>query len=399
MVKKYNKLSFALACATKANELLDHLFGSPLMSKRVIFRCFFFSNGLLIMALSWVGLVEKEPFGVTPWKNYTESAAAIQSIMDSFINKADVTMFIVANFTNAPSFSAITNSLLTSPVEQNPKPILFVTNTFLVQVGTNTCIVTFNGTAHVSLQEIQSIGRGEIYIGYNRFFESSKTNGYTNINQTMASALNPYMELKSNALSVKEYVTEHGSQKDIITYSVFYFAFMFLTNAAIFIMSLIGCRVMLREIVLAARTLSTVGLVFTNLVLSLFVSVALLLIFTVLALPLLWMLAPALYYVANESIYTFCTFLVGGAITLWIMSGTAAKIIALLGLIPSLFAVAIGIFSSLAIKWNKTFHWMFSAALNRFVKNGPIPVALIIITLITTVVALVAKWLHLTAFL
>ncbi len=399
-VKNYNSLKFAVACAAKTNEFLNRQFGQPLISKRVIFKSFVLSNALLIVVLSWVGFVDKEPFGVTPWKNYADSANIIQSVMDGIIYRANVTIFPSAIISNAPPFSETTNLLVNSPINATATPVHVITNLVVVQIGTNTCVVKFNGTAHINLSEIQPLGNGDIYVGYDRFFDANmRTNVATNVFGNVESTMKPYKEMIGNALLVKKYVTEHDTKNDILAYSIFYFLLLFIINGTTFTLSLIGCRIMLREIVLAARVLSTVALVITNLVSLSFATIFLLLIFTLLTIPLLWILAPTMYYLANESIYTFGAFLVGGAITLWLMSGITSKIIVLIALIPSLIAISVGAISAILIKWRTFFHWVVSAILIRLVKNGPIPVILATITVTTGLAALVAKWLHLTAFI
>jgi hypothetical protein len=120
---------------------------------------------------------------------------------------------------------------------------------------------------------------------------------------------------------------------------------------------------------------------------------------TLLATPLLWLLFPAAYRIAEESFYTFCVFLLGAATTIWIMSGISAKLLALIALLPNVFAAVVGAFSVLAIKWKKAFYLTVSGILIRCVDNSPLTVILGTAVFITGLIALIAKMLHLTAFL
>jgi hypothetical protein len=105
------------------------------------------------------------------------------------------------------------------------------------------------------------------------------------------------------------------------------------------------------------------------------------------------------YRIAETSFYTICVYFFGAAITLWIISGISSKIIALIALLPNVFAAVVGLFTVLAIRWKRMFHTLVSGILIRFVENKPSTVICLAIVFVTGVIAAIARYLHLTAFL
>jgi hypothetical protein len=100
-VENYGQLQLALRCAQWAGDLLDDFFGKKLLSKKALFRCAIFANSILIITLSWVGLVNAQPFGVTPWKNYSDSIKAGEELMDSYLSAFNVKLYPSMDISNA----------------------------------------------------------------------------------------------------------------------------------------------------------------------------------------------------------------------------------------------------------------------------------------------------------
>src|ERR1035441_5172279 len=72
--KVYDRLRLALVFAKAVNKVLDATFGKKLISTRVILKCSIFSSALLLLSVSVSGLLNRHPFGATPWKAYVESS-------------------------------------------------------------------------------------------------------------------------------------------------------------------------------------------------------------------------------------------------------------------------------------------------------------------------------------
>ncbi len=330
-VQNYDHLKLALRCAEWANGLMDGFFGTKLLSKKVIFRCTLFASGVLIITLSWVGLVDGQPFGVTPWKNYSDSIKAAVGVMDSFISEYDVMVYASIDISNAPPFNITTNALIENKIQNMPLHI--VTNELYVTIGTNSCLVTIKRNAKVSISQIAPLGHGDIIMLYDRRFDFDQTtNVSTNLFGNVIGSTNPFIELKNDAIKVKCYVKEHDKTRYIVAYSFAYFILLFAVNIVLFIVSLAFCRITLREIILSKRILSAIALVTIEIVTFIIFAIVLLLFMTLLAMPFLWLLFPLAYYIAEHSLYTFCAYLFAGTMSIWLLSGVSSKVVALIAL-------------------------------------------------------------------
>lgn len=397
-VEGYDHLKLALRCTQWVSDLLDDFFGAKLLSKKVFIRCAIIANGILIITLSWVGLVDSEPFGITPWKNYSGSIKVAESVMNNMLSNFNVQLYATVDISNAPPFDITTNALIHNKVAYTPVHI--ITNEFLLKIGTNTCVAKLSRTAEVTISQIQPFTHGSIFMWYNRNFDAGQTtNVSTNFFGKVITSKNPFDQLENDVIKVKSYIHEHGKTKYIVAYSLAYFLLLFSVNTVLFIGSLVLCRITLREIVISGRLISALALVFTNIVLLFSFAIGLLLFMTLLAVPLLWLFFPTAYFAAKESIYTFVVFLSGAALVVWIMSGISAKLVALIALLPNLFAAIVGGFSVLAIKWKKLFYVTVSGILIRCVDNNPLTVILVTVVFISGLIAFIAKMLHLTSFL
>jgi hypothetical protein len=120
--------------------------------------------------------------------------------------------------------------------------------------------------------------------------------------------------------------------------------------------------------------------------------------FTVFAIPLFWLAIAFIYNWSDESVYTSLIFCSGATLGMWLGSGIPSKVVALNAFVPSAFMLLIGSFSLLAMKCKNWFYKIVSWYLLRCVDN-PILVICATVTLLSEIMAQIAKALHFTAFL
>jgi hypothetical protein len=384
-VEHYDKLRLALVCASKANECLDFTFGHKLLSKKIFVRCSIISTCILIITLSWVGLINKEPFGVTPWKNYTESIKVTVKTIDDLFSMSNLAVFRQLNMTNAPSF-------------HNDRKL--ETNEMLLHINSNYFIATLTTNAIQSIIQISPLGHGHLTVSYSRYCEiNDQTNLSTNMLGKVIKSTNPIDDLSKDAETFKQIIVHYDRPLYIITYSVLYFLILFSANAFLFIVSLAFCRVMLREIVLSGRLVSTASLVIINLIAVFSVCCLVLLFFTILAVPIFWLCIPTIFEITGDSLATLIAYLLSTSFTVWMLSGMSAKLVVLIALLPSIFAGIVGLFSMLAMKWKSAFHFILKSILIRCAEKSPVVVILSTITFISGMLVVLAKHLHILGFL
>lgn len=380
-VEYYDKLQLALACATNVNKYLDYAFGHRLFSKKVLLQCSIISSSILIITMSWIGLINRESFGVTPWNSYRESINITVSNIDDLFSESNIDYFRQINLTSLTPFYKNTNAVIVN----------INSNYFVFEITTN---VTRNIT------RINPIGHGYVTIDYHRFSRiDDYANSLTNSIGHVTDSTNPIVELANEAKQFRQDVIKHDTTGDIVTYSIVYFLTLFIVNDLLFILSLAFCRMMLREIALSGRLLSTGSLVFTNAIIIFGLCSLVLFVFTIFAIPLFWFVIPFVYQASGESLYTIVVFCLSAAVTLWFLSGISVKLVALIAFLPSLFAGIVGLFSLLAIKWKGAFHFILKSILIRCAEKSPIAVLLGIITFISGVLVILAKYLHIMSFL
>jgi hypothetical protein len=111
-VEHYDKLKLALICAGNVNKFLDYIFGQDLFSKKVLLRCSIISSSILVITLSAIGLINREPFGVTPWKNYKKSINVTVSTINDLFSESNVNYFRQVNLTSVTPFYKNTNAVV-----------------------------------------------------------------------------------------------------------------------------------------------------------------------------------------------------------------------------------------------------------------------------------------------
>ena len=380
-MEKYDKLQLALVCAAKTNEFLDLTFGKRLISKKVLFRCSIISASILLITLSWLGFISSQPFGVAPWKSLRESIRYIQTTVDDLTSTNNMATFKQLNFDTF-------NSQLAS------------SNSYVLNVNSNLFIVTVTTNSVVNISRFYQLGNGGLNVNYNRYFRTgAETNYVTNSFGYVTISTNPFDALCNDMKTFSRKAAKYDTLSYMLAYSTIFFLLLFTINAFLFVVSLVFCRVMLREIAATRRILSTASLIFTNVITVFSLCCFLLFFLTFLAIPLFWVLIPAMKVVADESLATIVVFLLSASITLWIMAGGSAKLVVLIAFLPSAFAGIVGLFTLLAIKWRNAFHFIVSFILIRCVEKSPILFLVAMVTFISGVLVELAHLFKLTAFL
>jgi hypothetical protein len=79
-VSDMNRLSLALAFATRLSHVVDTYFGVRLISKRAFTRCFVISTLLLVFLLGVFGIYNDRVIGIAPWEAYRETASRLEQV-------------------------------------------------------------------------------------------------------------------------------------------------------------------------------------------------------------------------------------------------------------------------------------------------------------------------------
>jgi hypothetical protein len=332
IVEHYDKLQLALMCAAKTNECLDFTFGKSLFSKKVFFRSSIISTSILIITLSIIGIENHRSFGVTPWTSYNESMNSTLKIAGEL--SASNTIATIRQY----NLTAFTPGL-------NPS-----TNTTIVNVNSNLFLFTITTNGVHAITHIFPLGHGGFTVTYQRYFEVGQTNTSTNDFGNVTSYANPLDEMSKEISAFRLEVSKYDTTFYVTAYSVIYFMALFVANNLLFILSLVICRTMLREVAITGRLISTFSMFFTNIVIVFVLCCFLLLCFTFIAVPILWLFIPTLYLWSEESLSAVVPLLSTAALTTWILSSGYAKLVVLIAFLPNLFAGIVGLFTLLALK-------------------------------------------------
>jgi hypothetical protein len=181
-------------------------------------------------------------------------------------------------------------------------------------------------------------------------------------------------------------VIEHSSAPWRVGYSIATIGSLVLVSGVFFFISLVYSRLILREIIVAARVFSTVTLLLANLALMIPTWIFVFLFVTVMLTPLLWLLLPIIYWLSKASVYWLLSSLAGGSIAGLAFGSPTHKIISLVGFLPSLGAICITAMSGVALHRRELFHRATSALLLRCAEKGPLRVAIGILGLISGII-------------
>jgi hypothetical protein len=176
-------------------------------------------------------------------------------------------------------------------------------------------------------------------------------------------------------------------------YSVIFFAGMFFLNSSLFLLSLVFSRIMLCEMVSAGRTLTAFSLLITNIVLVGVVSSAVLLLLVILAVPALWLVVPVfliiLVYSKNISLLALAFGL--GFTGAWTFGSAPLKTTVWIAFSPCTLTLIVTGFTIVALGIRRKLHSLVSAVLLRCAVKGPISVAIGLVAVVSSLVAVLAK--------
>lgn len=79
--------------------------------------------------------------------------------------------------------------------------------------------------------------------------------------------------------------------------------------------------------------------------------------------------------------------------------GSSTKVIAFIALLPSVFALLIGLITLIAVKWRNSFHIIIKSICIRLIEKNPFMVVMAIIAFITGLIQIAAKCIHFLGFL
>jgi hypothetical protein len=381
-IEDKNKLDVALACAAASNKLLNYIFGEKLLrSRKVWFRSFIFATCILVATLATVGLWEKQTYLLTPWQTYKDSVEIVVSDIDQLFSPKTMDYYRQVALTNVQPFYKDTNNII----------LTIHSNYYLVKVETN---------AIKEITQVAPLVHGTMTFYYHRITSPNEPlSTDTNAAITLGDVNKTLNELAKGARQVQLFAVKHSTHSDVVLYSEAYFVSLFLLNTILFVLSQGTCRIMLREIVRARTVAATASLLLTNVTVVAFLSVGAVAVFTLFALPIFWFFVPFIYYWSQESIWSALMYCICGSFGMWAMSTTAMKVLVLVAFLPSFFAFIVGLFSLIAMKWKSAFHFILQAVLIRCVEKNPMVVASATLIFISGLLAVVAKLMHLTAFL
>jgi hypothetical protein len=380
-VEHYDKLKLALACASKANYLLDATFGDRLFSKRAMFKCVILSTCILVVTLSLLALFTRQSYAVTPWINYNESIKCALEMSDELSSSNTVSIlkqFNISTFT--PGLNPATNIGIFN----------YNSNSYLVSITTN---------GMRTIAKMFPLKHGGVYVSYNRTFELNKPIKSTNILGNVISYNDAVDESSSEVKAFHDEIYKYDKPFYVTVYSVGYFVILFSINSILFFLSLVSCRLMMRELAAVGRSVSTFTVIFTNVVIVFILCGVMLLLFTFLATPLLWIFVPTLYIWSMESLYGIFPLFSSAAFANWVLSGSYLKILVFIAYLPSVFTAIVGLFTLMSIKWRNAFHFILSSILIRCVEKGPVVFLVAAVTFLCSALAGMSYVIHLLDFL
>lgn len=372
-VKFYNKHKLALLFAKKVSVALDSMFGEKLISKRLIFKSSLISTGLLLITLSVLNITKQEAIGVAPWSTYREGVNQIMTVTKSLASPTNFATFPVFNLTLARNLNHSTNQMLFKNGD----------NYFLITKNTNEMLqrTDYGDIEHGSF----SLNAVKIY----KMDSSGTNNTATNMTGSVKATIHQLN-------TVHDMAKVYSSEKYVVLYSVSFYVIMFILNAFLFCLSMIFCKVAIREMAKAGGTISIMSLFFTNAFFVIVISSVLMVILTFIAIPLFWVAYPLLKYAAADSATLVVSFLLISGLCLLIAIGTTTKLVIFTSLIPSLFAGVVGLISGLTMKYRNAFYYITKYILIRLSQKSPFAFLSGIIILISLLITILNRLITIT---
>jgi hypothetical protein len=368
-VKSYNKHRLALLFTKQVSEILDSIFGKNLISKKLVFRSSAISTGLLLITLSVLNISKKEALGVAPWNTYQEGIHQILSTVSALASPTNYATYPVFSLQAARELNNSTNQIM----------FKYNTNDFLIIRDTNGIFERIDS---------DEFNHGQITLYARKIYktDSSDTNSTgTNAVQMMNSLVN---ELNGLHEAVKVY----SSQKYVVLYSVIFYAIMFILNAFLFTLSMVFCKVTIREMSRSGGIISILSLFFTNAFFVIVISGVLMVVMTFISVPLFWLAYPLLKAASSDSLILLVSFLFLSGLCLLMVIGASTKLVILTSLIPSLFAGLIGILSALTVKYRNVFHFLTKNILIRLSQKNPFVFVAGILLFIAAIITLLNEF-------
>ena len=368
-VCQLDRTSLSLEFVKKINNFLNSFFGVKYFSWRLFKRSFLIASGLLLVALFAFGVRDKQPFGASPWKAYSGSVEFIMT-----------TTAYLTQSNNYADFRVFDMQELARNVNAG-------TNQAMININSNLLLFTPHTNGAIEIRNMSVLGNGSLDVQYYRFFRyNGETNQTTNSFGKLVTTSNPKDDLIRDIKKLRGVILEHDRFSYKAFYSIVFYIVLFTTNVFLFIGSLAFGRTVLKEIAASGRLITTASLLFTNFFFIGSVGLAVLFILTILAIPLFWLLIPALLLLADESVGVIVSFMYSSAIALMFLLGNSTLIVLGIALLPSIFAMAIG-FMSFLLTWNKElFHWLISRIVINILRTN---IYVVVGVMVTSVLALI----------
>jgi hypothetical protein len=405
IVERYDKRKLALVFVRKVNGILDATFGAKHFSKRLILKSSLISSGFLLMTLSVSALKHQTVFGVAPWTTYHDAVKFILKTTEDLGSERRYTTVLSLDMNSVnPDVEHVTNSKI-SGMESNYYLVshapLLRSNTLILHVGTNDWLFRVQKSVLYDLEKVVPVGHGNFYIKYGRRFadDTNDVPAQANGVADTSNLTNSISDMRTNLMQIHEKVAHYDTSTGTALYSAAFYIGVFGANILMFIVSLAFGRTILREVANSRRMITTGALLFTNLV-FVFVSCCIfILILTILAIPLFWLLIPVMFHVSMESIYFTFAFLSSSAVFILMSIGTSTKIILFIALLPSCLALAVGACSWCLMRWRKLFHYLLLNLLIRCAEKTPFGFLGVTIALIGAGIAFLTECIHYLGFL
>jgi len=195
-------------------------------------------------------------------------------------------------------------------------------------------------------------------------------------NQQSARSLKPQTDsdkkVQQFEQQLKFAVDHYTTTKWQVIYSVASLLLLLILNGCFFFSSLVYSRLILREIIAAARVFSTMTLLLANFAFTLPTWALFFALEIIVFTPWLWLALPAVYILSKVSIYWLLLFLAGGGIGGLAFGSPGLKLTSLVGFTPCFLALLITLISGVILQKRKLFHRLASCILFQFATKGPL---------------------------
>jgi len=379
--KRLSRWKLALEVAAQVNNFLTYLLGENLFSAKMLWRCFLVSSCILTVTLATLGIIHQQPYGAAPWKIYKSSVQETLNVLDTVYSPTNITALaeIVINKS--------TNTAIPS-------------RTILMNVNSNEYALTLVSNIIVDTRQISPIGNGQLNVGYMRVFrDTGRTNQDENIFGATTDYQNPFEEMSREMAAFRNAVGKYNTAGYTILYSIIYYIALLLANTVLFTISTAFCRVVLKEMVASGSIISAFCLVFTNVIVAIGLCLLILLIFTLIAIPILWLIIAVLAAISKTSLYAVIVFLLSASFLVWTMSGDPEKILVCITLLPTIIAALITGCTFIALLGRNAFYYFIRFFVIRCIEKSPIVVLGSTFTLIIGLITWLVEHIHPLGFL